>query len=501
MKMKLLAMSVATIVAICSLGAKALAQDATPEQIAAEQKIATDAKLREILQAQKSAESLSKLTPEQIALRNLALERIKNTPPPPIPTNDGSALKPIRRTSKSASLSTPQLSPGDKLRLRTSLMTQLYFDGAISSQKNAEIINGLILGRVHQGMPTDTIIGEAYATAATLPKDDQAVLTFETSVATENDATIDAATSYVMQAVDDEMIADGGGIDDPQALMMTARTVDYTSNPYVPINIAPFPANLLPSGNGPWITYNVGTSYPWSSVPRTLVSSNGPSVRSYQFGTNTNGISRLRYVPTNHVNQLGKPVRHIFALWYTLTNLYSWSLVSDYARAYIYINYYNGNTDLSTNHFELEFGLTPNGWSRPAFLIDTMPNKTPSGVPGVKYYEMIFEVKKLNQPSRPAYQNPSLSIDPSVQWIPYWLPPIPEDFIIENVGNQAWVQWNTIAYPRDSYRLAFTTFLDSDSTNMVWSTSIGVPVTYTNEVATAKFAATNAMRFYRLQPL
>ncbi len=100
-------MSVATIVAICSLGAKALAQDATPEQIAAEKLLAQQAQDAARESELKALEVYSKLSPKERELRELEneLRMIKFekevkpivTPPELLTLEERLAAKELRR--------------------------------------------------------------------------------------------------------------------------------------------------------------------------------------------------------------------------------------------------------------------------------------------------------------------------------------------------------------------------------------------------------------------
>ncbi|MBP6858267.1 MAG: hypothetical protein KBC33_00330 [Candidatus Pacebacteria bacterium] len=455
MKKKLLVVAgLVAIVAIFSPQNMVQAQDATQEQKDADALRVQQADYQARLSIALAQEALKKLTPEQIEKRKEAIKRALAMPRPPLPTNSPS-LKTIRQpmvvdTKKST---TPGLTQSERLQFRNMLITEIMMGGLVGTQESADYINQSIAMLNAESAEPETIIESAYALAA---------------------------------------IVGSGGIEE-QGLMSAARTVDYTSNPYVPINTFPFEATSI----APWYTSSSSPFQPWSTVPRTLVSSNGPAAKSYVFPTSVNGASYIRALINNHYDQVGKPVRHILAFHYVFTNVHIEPVtgLKDFAFFDVNMGTFNGSTYPVINHATDGLEQTFTGYSRPVYLINAMPKKVNPGQIGVLYYELLFQVTKQNLSGRPSYSNPTMTLDPSVQWIPYWLSPINGDLISERVGNQIWVQWNTIAYPTNSFKLAFTTSL----ANTNWSTTIGVPVTYTNEVATAKFSPTNPMRLYRLQ--
>ncbi len=450
MKTNRLVILIATCVAICSPH-KTRSQDATLEQLQADYVRQEEQKADRARSAALAAEHLSKLTPEQLKMRTETIERIKKTLTPPIPSTERPSVRKMPLYTKDKDV--PPLSPGQRLQLRTTLMTALFMDGWVGSQQSADYLNASINSLSSESADVGAIAESAYALA-------------------------------IVSSEEPQM----------RNLMESAREIDYISDPFNPVNTYPFPANF---NAWPWWTENVAPSYVWSTIPRTLVDSNGPAAQSYQFPLAQVGNSQLRTLIDNHYDQLGNPVRHIIAFWYTLTNLYSAPpFGSDSAEFAVQVGLFNGSLNTTTNALKILLSETPTGWNRPAYVVSPMAKRNENvGTPGVTYYQLRAIVLKQNLPNRlPNKSTPLMRLDPSIQWIPYWLQPISEDFITEKVGNQAWVQWNTIAYPTNSFKLTF-------ATNPLgpWSDQIGVPVSYTNEVATAKFLANNPARFYRLE--
>lgn len=270
MKMKLLAMSVATIVAICSLGAKALAQDATPEQIAAEQeRLRITAELNAAWKKQ-AQERMSLMTPEQLMIYTNRLEKIKKLPLPPMPSNAmvTARKKLLSGTTASMSMQTlavqqPTFNRRDYLEMRAVLVDKFYAETA-----DIDLAN-----------------------------------TLNQTLATNDTATLNL---FVQENLNLSDLVSGN---------TNIVVYSITAEDYVPLNTLPF--------NTGWTTKNTQGYSPWFTVNRTLVPTNGPAARS-AVSLAAGYKSTIETTLYNHYDYWADPVdSHTLGLWYQLLNKYA----------------------------------------------------------------------------------------------------------------------------------------------------------------------------------
>lgn len=386
-------------------------------------------------QLEAQAQMKSSLSPEQTARMQEARKKIL-AQRPPIPTNPPAILKTGVKNYVEKD-TTPPLTQGERMQLRNMIMTELLKGGDLNPE-GADFMNEYINDLNNQGLPLESVIAEANAA--------KAVLNLTSS-------------------------------------LMSFRTVDFESNIYSPINTGPFGANF---SSGFWATYtSLPTGdYPWITTNRTLVTTNGPQAQTYPLGYGISGQCRLFATVVNHVDQGGYPVRHILAFWYTLVNL-----ISGPDDANITIPVSTAGTG-STNLAYIPLAVNSPFWDRPAYII---PKAATNSI-----VQLRVTLYKTHYSTRPVASNPALRLDPSVQWIPYWLSPISGDLVVERVGNEMWVEWSTLAYQQPYFRLTYAI-----NAKGPYTTLIGVPITITNEVAIAKFpidySSLNQRRFYKLQ--
>lgn len=423
MRTKWLILPIATFVAICHLGLQA--QEATEKQLKAMEDEAVAFQQRQEDAAKKSAEAYARLTPEERSRFDALREKINKTMMPPLPTN--SAPKMARQPVTKYYSSAPSASRRERMANRIKINLHQILQG--ESPQMIDVINRHIIELDKRNVSPANI------------------------------------REWIMgpeQAREYEGQGDGYS---PEAIL---------ANIYSTYN----------TGGGNYWTrptqYLLRTA--WGPEPRTLVLTNGPSLRTYQgLLADDEAVIYTSLGITNHTDYMGDPSDHIIATWHQLYNrqigdIYEWQIST---------NNVHFTTNRSNRHFV---------WTEAIPVISDYPawQRTFNFVPAITNWQHFYLSLYLYK-SGPQQPGVEAHFDVnSAQWVPYWYPPVNEDVIIEDTGTQMLVQWNTVVYRDQFWQLEFALSL-----NGPWA-PVTNQITQADGISTIAFPKQFAQnRFYR----
>lgn len=423
MRTKWLVLSIATCVAICRLSLQA--QEATEEQIKAVKNEAVMLQMRQEDSAKKAAEALARLTPEERKRFDDLREKIKKTMMPPLPTN--STPKMVRQPVKKSYSSQRAVSPYERMVNRIQINKQQILQG--ENPRMIDVINRHIIELDKQGVDPADI------------------------------------REWIMgpeQARDYEGQGDGYSPD------------DILANMYSVYNTGGGNAWNRPS---PLVLRTA-----WGPETRTLVTTNGPSLRTPQgMLYNDEAVIYTYQGITNHMDYISDPSDHLIATWHQLY----YQQPGDIYEFQLSTNAVHGTTNRANRHFV---------WTQDVYVINNWGSwaRSINRVPAITNVQQLYLSLYLYKsgPQQPCVEA-HFDVN-SAQWIPYWYPPINEDVAVEDTGTQIMVHWNTVIYRPQFWQLEFALNI-----NGPWA-AVTNQITEANEVSTVTFPKQFAQnRFYR----